>query len=334
MASPYKLTECIKRNASTPPAKRGFNLALYDSKLETKGALNAVLTITLRVNFRILNPSHGFCKSWIVNPDKPGRCSFSHQTNGRNVTYYPRDMRQADLDSFQTRAVSQVKQVWDNQLSLVPPYEFDLFDWPKPPQTPTIRPNITCKLELICTSAHDDAHAIVEVVDPDPESFPSYCDPPGETGIGFGRWNIRHSKSPIPHVSQNLGTFGFNEVHVSQFMIAHEAGHLLGLHHIGQSLHVRGCGYAAYQNIPEEYGDKHGLPEWIVGDIMGIGSVVHAIDAAPWMHVVGEHINDWSHDWIPAGTVLPPRQIKDISKLNWTLENSPYQGGFQESFEY
>jgi hypothetical protein len=52
------------------------------------------------------------------------------------------------------------------------------------------------------------------------------------------------------------------------------------------------------------------------------------------MTAMSQHTKIKPDAWIPAGTRIPPRLVKDIPKTRYTLQNSPYQGGFQEVGKY
>jgi hypothetical protein len=341
------MRETVLRTKDTKDDKRGYLGVVYDSQLKQNGPANAELTLTLKIFFRKQDPTPQGGNSNVV-------------ADGTGTLFQLTPISDAQLHLYREEACRQANQVWNNALWLVPPNEFTLFDWPRPPQQPIIRPNIKCSLRCLWVGSEADAHAVVTVVAPDPSDrrqFISFCgfwDPKG-LDLGdpdkqayaaavskFGRfkravWDIwdtgvRHNS----HIAQDPGFWPFTNEDVQQRTIPHETGHLLGLKHVGEALQVWNCidkSDATGEGDPR-YGDMKGLPMWLARDIMGMGSVVHACNALPWMEVIVHHTDFGNDNWLPAGAEIPPRAIKDLPAVNYTQQNSPYQGGFQERWKY
>jgi hypothetical protein len=175
---------------------------------------------------------------------------------------------------------------------------------------------------------------VVNVVAPSyPKNFRSFCRSRYGLVLG-GTWDINDTGVTTRHAAQDPAFWWFNEEDIQQRMVPHETGHLLGLDHTGLALQVGSCVHLGPGCSKEEvgrnqYGSHKSVPMWVARDIMSMGEVVHACNALPWMSVMKHHVR---RDllWLPAGTRIPPRAIKDIPQGQPSLANSPYQGGFQE----
>jgi hypothetical protein len=238
--------------------------------------------------------------------------------------------------TFKRTAIAQASRTWSNELWLLPPNEFTLFDWP--PDNPTVRPNIKCWLNCQFTEDPSKAHAIIDLISPresddDGVVFHSSTKSLDELGSRGGTWDIGDTGVHHNTAKQDPATFSHEDL--QQIMVPHEVGHLLGLGHIGETQAVGTCTdeTTSHSNKGWAYGDSKALPMWMARDIMGLGPVVHPCNALPWMKAMGPHtgtgpgngISDYKL-WIPAGTNIPPRAIGDIPKDNYTLSNSPYSG--------
>jgi hypothetical protein len=316
-------TEKVDRTRGTKEPFRGYTGAVYDSRLIQRGGKNADLILTLRIYFRPIDPT----------PAGGQRKEFK---DSHNETYSLRVIDGQEFMNFKRTAVGQANRTWNNQLCLIPPREFTLFDWP--PDNPTVRPNIKCWLDCQYVDNPVNAHAIVDVIAPSTgifqTSFRSNVRNLDSDGSRGGTWDMGDTGVCHHTARQDPAFFWFNDEDIQQLMVPHEVGHLLGLAHIAKVQWVESCVDQA-ANADWEYGDAKKIPMWMARDIMGMGPVVHACCALPWMHVMGSHTGLWDRDlWIPAGVEIPPRAIKDIPKDNYTLYSSPYLGGFQEFSKY
>lgn len=321
----WKPLERVTRNRNTRLEDRGPQGALYDSRLQLNGAENAELTITLRIFFQRLDPTA-----------QGGYLEAARDGNG--VLYKLEEITNPEFDVFRREVCRQANETW-NSLCLVTPNDFVGFDWPRLGKSPMVRPNINCRLRCEFTENFGHSHATVYTVAPShPKNFISYCHY-FKGGVWSGIWDIHDAGIRTRHVKQDPAFWWFNKEDIEQRMIPHETGHLIGLQHIGEIMRVGSCLYISNQCSEEEaldaqYGSRKSFPMWLGRDIMGHGSVVHACDATPWMYAMEDHTQVTWDSWIPAGCRIPPRAIKDIPKTPYTLQNSPYQGGFQEVGKY
>jgi len=342
----------ILRTRNSARSERGLGNSVYDSHLKFNGADNLELTLVLRIFFMRIDPS-------------PRGGYRDVGLDGNGVMYKLEEISDQELADFRKEACRQANEVWNGGLCLVTPNDFVGFDWPSHANgkasvgmphfggpTPNlavnfdmsrlddgraVRPNVNCSLRVEATENFAASHTTVFLMAPShPKDFVSYC---SQSARG-NTWDIHDTGVHRKTVKQDpafLSTF-FGEK-IGQRMVPHEVGHLLGLEHIGLHLKVGQCVYQSDQCSREEasggqYGNRANLPMWFGRDIMGLGSVVHACNAAPWMAAMSQHVRECSSPWIPAGVRIPPRRVKDIPSIPYTLQNSPYQGGFQEVGKY
>jgi hypothetical protein len=349
----------IQRNVSSPLEQRGFQGALYDSRLTLHGRENAELTLTLKILFQRLDPT----------PRGGGQKLLQ---DGWGNVFMLTEIDDASLFKFREQACRQANGVWRG-VGLVTPNDFTGLDFPRhntyrpfvvPGQafTPnlaiadidhvddgrSVRPNVDCNLKCEWTESLGQAHAIVKLIAVSAEStkrpkeFGSsvLMRKKGRPGTRYeATWEMTYTGSHITHADQDPAFFWFAKEDIEQYMVPHEVGHLLGLDHIGEIMNVHKCRTSADTCSMDElaavvYGHHKSLPMWMARNIMGSGNVVHACNLLPWAHAMEQHTGVAAERWIPAGTRIPPRQLKDIPKKPYTLADSPYLGGFQERDKY
>ncbi len=296
----------------------GYNGAAYDSRLILREGANAELTLILRVFFQRVDPAAG----------QPVL-----RTGGKSPGDFKlADVKEEELDAFRRTAWYQANETWRG-VGLVTPNDFRGFDWPK--GNPMVRPNVNCSLQFELAPCPSAAHATVRVVKPAEPGFRSFVN----LKRGDSAWDItdtRWSGSYAPQDRTFLNLRMLKE-QIWQHMVPHEVGHLLGLDHIGKIMDVGVCVHNPCSEVEEdvmEYGMHESFPMWFARNIMGAGRVVHACNLYPWMDALHQHTGIASALWIPAGTHIPPRAIKDIPKKNYAVKDSPYTGGFQETGRY
>jgi hypothetical protein len=285
----------------------------FDWKLDMKGGQNAVLTLFLRIYFQRVDPT--------------AKGGFVYETRDLNGTPFKlREITDQEFIAFREYACRVANDSW-NSLCLVTPNDFTKFDLPKGP-TASVRPNVNCLLDCDYKTSWIDKHAWVWVVAP-------ISPRPGVTFRSFGwgsgrmgKWDIRGAGAPNGDQDfWQARRFPHLQLRSLQPLVVHEVGHLLGVDDVGVTMKVKGA---------EDDGDAtYGVrTPWLGRDIMGAGTVIHACDASPWMRAMGAETCTEADRWIPAGVQIPPRPIQNIPKQPYTLQNSPYQGGFQERGRY
>jgi hypothetical protein len=291
-----------------------FNSAAYDSLLMPKPGGNAELTLTLKIKFTPLDPDvHG-----------------SDIKDAGGDEYAIRKWDFNELVRYKREALRQANETWNKGLCLIPPHDFDIFDYPV--GSIQYRPNVKCVLNCIESPLF---HAEVKLARLKYDrGFPvpilSILSPKRDSGafrsnsILWDNFDIGVRFDPVDQP---------NSEDIEHWTVPHEVGHLLGLQHIGAVQRLRSCVEAKKTSKSEPsrcYADAKDAPMWMARDIMGVGKVVHACNASPWLDVIEYHTGCDADRWLPAGVEISPRKVADIPTTDFTQANSPYQGGYQE----
>jgi hypothetical protein len=188
------------------------------------------------------------------------------------------------------RALEQANATWNDKLWLVTPPGFDGLDWPAGRQK--LRPNVKCSLKVTEASGPADAHALVYVV-PLKSVRPLFRS-------RFNLWGSFDVQARLLRPAQLHGE-------TNQFVtVPHEVGHLLGLHHIGEVEKVGSCKARHFWSRPtaeDVYGDNATAPAWVGRNVMGEGTLVHDVNATPWINRMAEHTEGKTRpdDWRAMG---------------------------------
>jgi len=292
-----------------------YNAAAYDSMLIPKPGANAELTLTLKIKLTPLDPDvHG-----------------SDIKDGNGDNYAIRKWDPNELFRFKREALRQANATWNRQLCLIPPHDFDTFDYPV--GAVPYRPNVKCVLNCIESPSF---HAEVKLA----RLKYDYDAPIPIISIFFSKRNNGSFRShSLLWDNFDIGVRSEsveqpNSEDIEHWTVPHEVGHLLGLQHIGGVHRLRSCVDARKTSKGEPsqcYADAKDAPLWMARDIMGVGKVVHACNAGPWLDVIEYHTGCDADRWLPVGGEIPTRKVADIPTTDFTQANSPYQGGYQDA---
>jgi hypothetical protein len=207
------------------------------------------------------------------------------------------DWAQPEWLRFKKGALKVANDVWNGELWLWTPRWFDELNYPA--SRPRVHPNVRCSLRVCEAAGPADAHACVRVVRL-----------PGRDGTGgFFRSNFTlWDSSDLDVLTAQPAELG-GEV-VTRVPVAHEVGHLLGLHHIGDTQHVGTCASIHHSTWTGDdvYGNNARAAPWIGRNVMGLGNVIHAVNARPWIERMVRHTDGRTKrsDWKAAAARLDP----------------------------
>jgi hypothetical protein len=272
---------------------------VFDSDLDLypyNPSKNAALQITLYISFNQINKStHG------------NKFGYPGQTPVKIRDWPGFKTGNQPWIAWKAEALKQINRIWNNAIWLEPPKFYTGLDVPK--DKPTHRPYVACALK--CderTSSY--AHVKVNVVFLDPSD-------PNKWRSDFTHWSNKDNAIRNESSQQIPG-----EV-IPYYVCAHEVGHLLGLHHIGEPdtevglSEVGMCkqtppaGYSATQKDLDCYADNATAAPWKARNVMGSGSIVHDVNCKPWIRRMVEHTEGATAKtgWKAWGTSFGPRPL-------------------------
>ncbi len=306
----------------------------FDSKLEKSvmSNQNCTLRITLRVNYRRLEPYQlsapvvrNIAAALGVQIPAGATAGLFADSDGKQSII--RQWRGHDWPNFITTVNAQA-QLWDGQFWLIPPDDFPFFDitegsWTAKTGSKTFRPNVKCEFKLEMVGGRFGFHATVDVVNLlSPWGFRSES-------------RLYSSADAVPQVYSTPNNVPNQTTNTTQPTITHEIGHLLGLPHIGVSRNRGLCHLAIVWSttlpknaIPALYsGDRNASVCYgtlsTAGDIdniMGYGSKFSAENAKPWLDRIVDHLNLPANEtfqtranlakWKVSMNAVPPRQVR------------------------
>src|SRR5262249_13156510 len=127
-------------------------------QLQLNGAVNADLTLILRIYFQRVDPT-----------PLGGRQMSARDGNGKEYKLEP--INEGEFQRFCEDACQQASKAWSKQLGLLTPDDYTALDYPK--GNPSVRPNVLCHLGCMI-SGFTDRHVTVYVMAPSyPEKFVS-----------------------------------------------------------------------------------------------------------------------------------------------------------------
>ncbi len=316
-------------NAGGPHQHRPF-----DSSIGSLGPDGRVFTLHVRA----------FC-----NPHPPGHHTFpDHRSDGspisQEVNIEP--LSNAEISEFQRLAKQQVEDVWNNKLWLC--VRDGIFRVYGPPAFP-VPPPLQCHIDLRWVSRVQDAHLHIQLLKATSMAGQETDLPRSNCIIGGANWgqdawaflggygsevdmkmhmlqalrfqeNFAHEfPSRCLRPTAPRGTFTTQSstptaprhahctqcaergIALTQRVFAHEFGHYLGLNHV-----CTRAGRAANSNA--EYGEGQG--QEAIQDVMGMGDVVTARVAAPWLQQLSEHRYFLQWGWV--GTTERPSSTRRV----------------------
>jgi hypothetical protein len=209
------------------------------------------------------------------------------QMQDANKDWYNVDPWGTDFFDWCMTACDQATKAFDNKLMLIPPARYNGLDRKEPDGT-IWRPNIVCRFLCQFGSANY-FHAKVKVGNTKPLTHAD------GSVTDFRAWSRAWAKIHLAG-----GTYGSAVGNITQKTLAHETGHLLGLHHIGGVAEVAQCIMltespvvgATGSNV--NYGGADPDPSF-PNNIMGLGMQVSQFNALPWQQEFCRHVNYYEH---------------------------------------
>jgi hypothetical protein len=267
----------------------------FDSQLivdKSDSKTNADLVLTLKIRFKEVVPS--------VDGD-PWLDADNQRFNVRAWT--PAD----DFPKWCRDACALAQSTWNEKLWLQTPDYFSYLDWPE--NQPAWRPNVCCGLRVQVAATDAEAHFQVKV---------ARVDDPRNTGTAVFRSNFQKWKQS----DQDTWYFTSKGGTVTQKTVAHEVGHILGLHHIGEVVSVRGC----FMGSPTPWGSGNACyasddsDASLSNNIMGLGMQISGNNATPWqkeMLKYAQKVRFWkinlsADDWKGTASRPAPRSLADV----------------------
>ena len=245
---------------------------------------NADTTITLRLGFRQINPAGGAAVGTYNDygdATKPAR---------RIVRWGA-----GEWVSWARKLTSSAQKYWDGKFWLInnfPALEFK-------DGAITYRPNIWCRLRIVCVLAHGAghvaAHHTIDVVRLHP------------TETWFGSHSTLYDNLDTVAVEKDRDSAGNP---IMQRAHIHEIGHLLGLGHVDQG--KPHCPVTGNTNARACYG----VADVDKVSVMGEGMQLRPAFANPWRRAVarltGKGTAGAPADWIPRTERQYPRTAEDV----------------------
>jgi hypothetical protein len=284
----------------------------YNSVLEpAEGREPARLTVTLKVVLVPMDPSVPYAP---FKSESPPRFNFTFKPHlaehlgavrrgivrdAAGTPFRARSWTRKEFDEYRIRFKQSVERTWNDQIILLPP------DDPKGGLTdahymalvsnPQLPPHVVGSLEVLMLPIQTDTHAAIQVVRLDRKEEPlgrrlRPLAAPGEGDFTSYAWMMTNEDIfRIDHSDYRFQGSSFTQVPA-----AHEIGHWLGrpvarvaperyLPHIDQEFCSTTPGYALDGDC--EYGHVASRRK----AVMGVGSVVTAYDAKPWLVRIRRH---------------------------------------------
>jgi hypothetical protein len=193
-----------------------------------------------------------------------------------------------------------------------------------------IHPNVECRLEVNLVGSSRYAHAVINCFNPDDAGLWETWALGDDAGNGTGQFNrqdvdLSHNSIPDGEVKVSwevpgdpLKADGLVRVErlipkkVDQLAVAHEVGHLLGLHHVGVIRRGHAC-LRAIRDDPPGPRKRENAHVCYLGDtvadsenIMGVGNAVAPWNAMPWQVRLFKHTGLAPDGWPVTNVERPP----------------------------
>jgi hypothetical protein len=214
-----------------------------------------------------------------------------------------RDWDASSWADWKRQALDIANRSWNDQLWLVPPEGYAGLNYTL--GTTKYRPNVKCGLKVMEATGPADAHARVKVV-----RLKWYL----ATGVVFRShmtlWDSGDVRPSTLTAQQVPGE------KIQNRMVAHEVGHLLGLHHIGEVEKVGTCCMPSFLSFlwkkEDQYGNNAKAPAWVARNVMGKGTVIHDVNATPWIDRMVLHTEGQTRpqDWKAMAVKVGPKVLR------------------------
>jgi len=231
-----------------------------------------------------------------------------------------------------TEQFEKQSRMWNNRFWLIPPKHFSIMDVRSGRNF--LRPNISCSLITELVDSEAKAHRKIDVFNIDVDEV-KRRDDKDDNNPYLGKFRSDDGHLDSTDVDTGRRTYedadGEEYTVKHHYTIAHEIGHALGMHHIGNLKHTVKCELAMdfkrrkdakqidAKDIPSNfrggvnakvcYGEHDGFG--LAENIMGLGYKFEEVNALPWKKRLAVHTNTQASDWRASLVPLHPQTISE-----------------------